>query len=69
MTAKFKKYQSVQFCKESQLVYRDVLDRPDLAESKGVVLRVRDLDDKFLYVVELVNGEVREYAESHLEAA
>ena len=72
MKAKFKARQLVRFCDETKRVYRDVLGMPEIAEQSGVVLNAR-LDAKrpgdavYLYTVELTNGEVAVWAESHLE--
>ena len=77
MTTKFKKYDLVQFCEDSQNYFRDFLKHPDLAESKGVVLECYWEDrsrwagefSTYIYKVELTTGEIHEIAEAHLEGS
>lgn len=75
MKTKFKKYTSVQFIAESKRVIANVLEQPERAELKGIILDARwdERDPKwgagsqYIYTVEFEDGDVRTIAASHLE--
>lgn len=78
MTAKFKKYTSVQYTNEAKDILRRICKGAVHADTKGIVVETPRWDERpknlgfplvstYLYTVEFENGEVREIAESLLE--